>query len=93
MHQPILKIQNADYLQISASESNSNPDTDIIFHIHQYLYSYLYLKVRCGYIYDEDNIRSLSEPISECWVLDNDICMEDTILQWNEAIDFDNLSW
>ena len=35
----------------------------------------------------------VSDPISECWVVDNDIQMEETILQWIKALDFDILSW
>jgi len=62
------------------------------FHIRQYSYSYPYPKVRCGYKYGKSNILSVSDPISESWVLDNDIHMEETILQWNDAIDFDILS-
>ena len=64
------------------------------FHIHQYLYpySYPYPKVRCGYGYGKNNILFVSDPISECWVLDNDIRIEETILQWNKAVDFDIFS-
>jgi len=63
------------------------------FHIHQYSYLYPYPKVRSGYGYSKSNILSVSDPISERWVLDNDICMKETILQWNETIYFDILSW
>jgi len=80
---------DADYPRISASESAFNPDTDIIFHICQYPYS----NIRCGYRYGKGNNWSISDLISEDWVLDNDIRMENTILQWNDAIDFDILSW
>ena len=54
-------------------------------HIHQYLYP----KVSA----DTDMVMAISDPMSECWVLDNDIRMKETILQWNEAIDFDIFSW
>jgi len=37
-------------------------------------------------------VKAISDPISEGWMLDN-IRMEETILQWIEAIDFDILSW
>jgi len=58
--------------------SASNSDTDIIFHIRQY--SYPYPKVKCAYGYDKSTIISVPDPISEDWVLDNDIRMEETIL-------------
>ena len=35
----------------------------------------------------------VSDPISECCVLHNDIGMEKTILQWNKVLNFDILSW
>ena len=92
-HQPPVGVpSDVNYPRIFTSKSTSNPDPDIIFfHICQY--SYLYPKVRCRYGYGESNILFISDPISECWVLDNDICMEETIFQWNETIDFDILSW
>jgi len=34
----------------------------------------------------------ISDPMSDYWVLDNDICIEETIIQWNKALDFDILS-
>ena len=40
-------------------------------------YPIRYSKVRYGYGYSKSNILSVSDPISECWVLDNDIHMED----------------
>ena len=54
----------------------------LFFHIRQYLYPYP--KVKCGYRYDKSNIRFVSNSMSEDWVLDNDIHMEETILQLNE---------
>ena len=62
----------------------------LFYHIRQY--SYPYPKARCGYGYGKSNILSISDPIFECWVLDNDIRMEETILQWNNALNFDILS-
>ena len=70
---------DADYSRISASESGFNLDMNIIFHIRQYSYSYPYPKVRYGY--SKNAILSVSDPISEGWVLDNDIRVEETILQ------------
>ena len=62
------------------------------FHIRQYSYSYPYPKGRCGYRNGKSNILFVSDPISECCVLHNDIGME-TIPQWNKALNFDILSW
>ena len=42
-----------------------------------------------------DMVKAISYPYSIRYLkagLDNDICMEETILQWNETIDFDILS-
>ena len=47
------------------------------FHIRQYLYPYPYPNVECGYGYDKDNIRSVSDPISKGCVLDYDIYKRD----------------
>ena len=63
------------------------------FHIRQYSYPYPYPKGRYGYGYDKSNILFVSDPISECCVLHNDIGMEKTILQWNKVLNFDILSW
>ena len=66
----------------------------LFFHIRQY--SYPYPKDRCGYGYDKRNILFVSDPISGCCVLHNDIGMEETIFQWNKALNFDIfdiLSW
>ena len=64
---------DTDYPRISASESASNLDTDIIFS-HPSIFVFVsYLKGWCGYGYGKSNILFVSDPISECRVLDNDI--------------------
>jgi len=50
------------------------------FHIRQYSYPYSYLKVRCEYGYGKSDILFVSDPMSKCWVLDNDICIKETVL-------------
>ena len=70
---------DADYPRISASESASNSDTDIIFSHPSIFVSVSIPKVRCGYEYGKSNILFVPDPKSECWVLDNDIRMEETI--------------
>ena len=37
------------------------------------------------------NILFVFDPIFECWMFDNDF-MEETILQWNKALNFDIFS-
>ena len=71
---------------------NPPPIRILFFRIDQYTYPYPYLKVMCEYGYGKSNILFVSDPISECWVLDYDIHIEESIIQWNKTLNFDILS-
>ena len=63
-------------MRIICRDTHLNPSLTWIqiFHIRHYLYPYPKVSA------DIDMVKAISDPISEGWVLDNDIHMEETIL-------------